>query len=542
MRTKLSTMPRKARLVAAIAIGLTACGGTTPVPSDGGADASAGNDGGPNQASVAIRQLRAGPNIEEPRFAVVGGEPSVIYYLRETAATSTKGGTREVRIVRWTDGVGDHSLIKGASDRREWPADTDASGARLFVTDEHKLPNDLTAGTLNRVKLDGALIESIDDVVSYVLSSDRKLFYYRKYLPGSAATELHLHDLTGRDRALGKLTGRVVWSNETTLLFMAGDEGALTRVAGIDGSPEILHPGVSRFLSNGRFAAVTEVAAGVVRDLVMDLQEPKKAARPVSVGNSCCWIKMTSSEFVFGEHAPVGGSAKLHFMNLESGVDRSVRLGQGMLDVAFVVNRPASTQLVVGDSMNHIAVIDGETLVWGQGGARSFQFTPDGKQLVLVVAGPAQPDFLFLQDARDWTRPRQLVSPKGTGTITAGGFVGTATTLLYVYGANAAKTPWYDLHATDVETGAGQLIARETFHTTISGDQSLILNNATGNPPTGDLLYRHLSTGHESYIDRGGIVTTAVFEQQIAYVVREVDPGALRNGLWAAPYPARVGD
>jgi hypothetical protein len=399
--------------------------------------------------------------------------------------------------------------------------------------------------TLNRVSATGQLLESIPDVLGFSLNPGGKMFYYRKYVAGAPAPELHLRDLAGNDHNLGPLLGRIQWANIDTLVFIgggpSGNDSALTRVTGLDGAIEVLRTGVSRFLYTSKLAAVTVTEAGSPRDLILDLADLTKPARPLPIATSCCWISLTATQFTFAEAATAEHAAVLHQMDLVTGVDVPVTLPPGMVDVTRIVASPQNAQALLADSAYHLAVLSAGTAELLPDRAAYPAFSPDGKDLYYVRvdplprAGISAAGPLFVRSTSYWTGPAIQISPGDTRLFSSGSFLAGR----YVYWASVPNERWSDLHAFDPATGKYELLARSIFHTAYTGSEILVINHAAGSPQTGDLLYRNLATNQERYIDRVGVtnMTKLPGTRRVAYVIRERADDSPRNGLWAATLP-----
>jgi hypothetical protein len=382
-------------------------------------------------------------------------------------------------------------------------------------------------------------------VLGFSLNPGGKMFYYRKYVAGAPAPELHLRDLAGNDHNLGPLLGRIQWANIDTLVFIgggpSGNDSALTRVTGLDGAIEVLRTGVSRFLYTSKLAAVTVAEAGSPRDLILDLADLTKPARPLPIATSCCWISLTATQFTFAEAATPEHGAVLHQMDLVSGVDAPVTLPPGMVDVTQIIASPQNTQALLADSAYHLAVLSAGTAELLPERAAYPAFSPDGQWLFYVKAEPPPPAGrsavgpLIRRTAVDWSRAGTKVSP-GDVTQSGSGWFTAGTPARYLYWARVPNQSWADLHGIDLATGAYELLARSIFHTSVSKDELLVINHAVGTPQRGDLLYRNLQTNQERYIDREGVaaVTSQFTSRRVAYVIRERADDSPRNGLWAA--------
>ena len=150
----------------------------------------------PEDPAVKGRLLYAGTGIEHPEFMGIGGEPWVMFELRQRRPVPHGlGGTLEIHLVNWQDASQHRVLLPSRAERPEWPRVVDGEGALFYMTNERKPEQGLRlpVGTLMRVKLDSGVIETIDDVFNYsVHAQNPKLFYYRKHRPDAAQAELHL--------------------------------------------------------------------------------------------------------------------------------------------------------------------------------------------------------------------------------------------------------------------------------------------------------------------------------------------------------------
>jgi hypothetical protein len=511
----------------------------------------------PDDPAVKGQLLYPGSNIESPVFLAIdqgqgaGKEPWVMFQTRRTRATRFQGGTSDLHLVKWPDGAQHRVIIEGRSDRGEWPAVRDASGAYFYMTNERLAQNGLPVGTLNRISLTDGLKETVPDVMSYALGETRNTFYYRKYVPGSPYPELHLRDLTGQDRNLGILSGQVVLLGDDLFYYVAGATQTLTRVQGFVAPALPLRTRVTRFQLGAaeKFALATVSDDGVLHTLVLDFVN--KTERPLPVATPCCWLDLRGSNFLFADSAKGGKPAELHYFDVNTGADRVVQMPPGLADVVAIVARPpAGKDALIFDSTRRVAIYrPGETPEVELTNLRPSApaFSPDGKYLLYLLPDPPPPPpavtslvtgQLFAQDAENWQLPPRKLSPEGASVPIEPqkGYLvreGRPYPLVFWarYGLGAS-----DLYLGDHETGDRVRVAQGIGEVSVSQTHVLGVINMSQDL-TGDLVFRDFGAAKERIVEHG--VSEVEFDgllfpgDLIAFVVHERMPSSRRNGLWS---------
>jgi hypothetical protein len=473
----------------------------------------------PDDPAVKGQLLYPGSDIERPQFIALPGaptEPWVMFQTRRTRANQFQGGTTDLHLVKWPDGSQHRVVLEGRSDRNEWPAVEDASGARFYMTGERLAPNGLPVGILNRISLTDGLQETLPEVMSYALGGSRKTFYYRKFV-GQAAPELHLRDLEGHDRNLGPLSGQVMLLGDDLFYYVTGPTQTLTRVQGFDAPAVALRSRVTRFQLGAReeFALATVSDEGVLQTVVLDFKN--KTERPLPVKQPCCWLDLRGSTFVFADSAKAGKPAELHYFDVFTGVDTVFTLPPGLADVVAIVPRPGDgSEALIFDSTRRCAVYHMKpTPTVELTGLRPSapSFSPDGKYLLYLIPDPPPPPpavttlvtgQLFAQDADHWEIPPRKLSPDGAsvpiepqkGYLVRGG---RPYPLVFWarYGLGAS-----DLYLGDQETGASVRVAQGIGEVSVSQTHVLGILNMSQDL-TGDLVFRDFADNKERVIEHG---------------------------------------
>ena len=512
----------------------------------------------PDDPAVKGRLLYPGISIERPEFHDIGGDPWVLFEVRQARPEPGKGGRLAVHLVNWSDPTQHRVLLPSRAERPEWPRPPDGSGAFFYMTDE-RLPTEglrLPVGTLLRVRLNGGLnggvVESIPDVMSYALHGSGQKFYYRKHRPGATSPELHLRDLQGRDRELGLLTGQIQFVGPEKMYFITGEDQTMTRLLSFDGEPQKLRNRVSRFLlhPSERFAIVSVNEPGKApRSLILDLQT--LAERPLPLDNPSNWMELRGETFVFSDVARGEKPAELHFFEIGSGSDRVFTLPPGVPGVNSLMGRPPEYREALAiDGNRGVTVFRPEAQPPFQTTSlrpSAPSFTPDGRYLIFLVPEPPPPPpavsvvvsgKLFAQDTSDWTAPARLLSPKGASVpVEPVGYRmrpgETAFPLLFWarYGLGGS-----DLYLSNHESGAFMKVA-EGIGAVAVGERHILGVVRISQDLTGDLVFRDFVDGREQLVEHGvadmQILGHQVLGDLVAFVVRERMTSSRRNGLWA---------
>jgi hypothetical protein len=511
----------------------------------------------PEDPAVKGRLLYAGTGIEHPEFVVIGGEPWVMFELRQRRPVlGGLGGTLEVHLVNWQDASQHRVLVPSRAERPEWPRSVDGEGALFYMTNERKPEQGLRlpVGTLMRVKLDGGVIETIDDVLNYsVHPGNNRVFYYRKHRPDAAQAELHLRSVDGRDRNLGLLTGQVQFHGPERMYFIGGEDQVMTRVDGFEGELKHLRSKVVRFLlhPSERYAIINVSDAGKARTVIFDLNSG--AERPLPVENPTNWLELRGDTFVFS-HTKEGQLTELHFYDTAKEVDRKYVLPEGVHSVGSVVGRPPEYRdaLIFQGPLGAPIVVfrpENPEIPFEVTNLRPSApaFTPDGKYLLFLEPEPPPPPpavtkyatgKLFAQSTADWTLPPRQLSPKGASVpIDPIGYRQrpgeTAFPLLFWarYGLGGS-----DLYLSSYETGEFVKVA-EGIGAVSVGERHVLGVVRLSQDLTGDLVFRDFVDGREQMVETGVSDMHITFDSNlgdiVAFVVRERRPSSRRNGLWA---------
>jgi hypothetical protein len=520
----------------------------------------------PDDPAVDGRLLYGGVGLEHPEFVVIDGQPWVMFETRQTRPVLVgggPGGTLEVHLVNWQDPSQHRVLLPSRAERPEWPRSGDAQGALFYMTNERKPDQGLRlpVGTLLRVKLDGGVLETIDDVFNYsVHAGNPKVFYYRKHRPDAAQAELHLHSVDGQDRNLGLLTGQVQFHGAERMYFIGGEDQAMTRVDGFQGELKQLRTKVARFLlhPSERFAIINVTDAGKARTVIFDLATG--AERPLPVENPTHWLELRGETFVFSD-AKAGQLTELHFYDTATGVDRVYFLPESVHSVGAVVGRPPDYKDALIFQAQPQAPI---TVFRPEHPEAPFEttnlrpsapsFTPDGRYLLFLEPEPPPPPpavtkfvtgKLFAQSTADWNLPPRQLSPKGASVpVEPVGYrqrPGEPTFPLLFwarYGLGGS-----DLYLSSYETGDFVKVA-EGIGAVSVGERHVLGVVRLGQDLTGDLVFRDFVDGREQLVETGvsdmHITYDANLGDIVAFVVRERRVSSPRNGLWATklePFP-----
>jgi hypothetical protein len=513
----------------------------------------------PPDPPVKGQLLYPGSNIERPSFLALDGspkEPWVMFETRRTLGTRAQGGTTDLHLVKWPDGSQHRVVMEARSDRPEWPAVGDASGARFYMTEERLAPNGLPVGVLNRVSLTEGIKESIPDVMSYALGGSRATFYYRKYIAGTPYPELHLRDLTGQDRNLGPLSGQVMLLGDDLFYYITGPTQTLTRVQGFTAPAVALRSRVTRFqLGAGEaFAIATVSDEGVLHTLVLDFAN--KTERSLPVPSPCCWLDLRGSTFTFADSAKGDKPAELHTFDVNTSSDQVLAMPIGLADVVAIVARPGSDHhdALIFDSTRRVAIYRPNTaspveLTNLRPSAPSF--SPDGNYLLYLIPDPPPPPpavttlvtgQLFAQDANNWDLPPRRLSPEGASVPIEpqkGYLVRDGRPYPLVFWARFGLGA-SDLYLGDHETGESVRVAQGIGEVSVSQTHVLGVLNMSQDL-TGDLVFRDFSEAKERIVEHG--VSEVEFDGEqfdgdlIAFVVHERMPSSPRNGLWSTTLP-----
>ena len=506
----------------------------------------------PDDPAVMGRSLYRGSNVERPTFVTIGDDLWVLFQVRQAKPTSHHGGVVDLHLVKWADASQEHVVLAGRADRAEWPVAEDAAGARFYMTDERPSLG-LPVGTLRRLSLaDGVIKESIPDVMSYALNGSRTVFYYRKYVEGAPVPELHLRDLTGRDRNLGALPGgQVLLLGEDTIYFI-GNDHTLTRVDGFDGAVTPLRAKVQKFqLGGGAKFALAQVTEGeALKTVVLDFVAHTERPLPI---DAPWWLGLSGNQFTFSTSAKGDQPAALHYYDVVTGADRVVPMPIGLNDVVSMMPRPPSGQeLLIFDSRRRVAAYRPGAPVGMQVQLIDLwptapQFTPDGRFLIFLVPEPPPPppavsNFatgqLYAQSAEDWTLPPKQLSPDGASVPIEpqkGYLVRDGHPYPLVFWARFGLGA-SDLFLSDYETGANLRVAAGIGAVSVSQTHVLGVLNMSQDL-TGELVFRDFVSGKEKVIERG--VSEVEFRDNlVAFIVHERMASSPRNGLWASMVPS----
>jgi hypothetical protein len=516
----------------------------------------------PEDRPVDGRLLYPGTNIEHPEFVGLGGEPWVMFEVRQTRSTVAgggPGGSLAVHLVNWQDPGQHRLLLPSRAERAEWPRVSDGAKALFYMTNERKPEQGLRlpVGTLLRVKLDAGVIETIDDVLNYTVNPyNPNLFIYRKHRPDAAHAELHLRSVDGEDRNLGLLTGQVQFQGPDRperMYFIGGEDQVMTRVDGLTGELKALRSKVSRFLlhPSERFAIINVSDMGKARTVIFDLKTG--AERPLPVENPSNWLELRGEVFVFSEAARGGQPTELHFFDTApGGLDRKYLLPDSVHSVGSVMGRPPEYR----DALIFPAPVTvfrperppGEEFEVTNLRPSAPGFTPDGRYLLYLEPEPPPPPpavtkyptgKLFAQSTADWTLPPRQLSPKGASVpIDPVGYRQrpgeTVFPLLFWarYGLGGS-----DLYLSNYDTGEFVKVA-EGIGAVSVGERHVLGVVRLSQDLTGDLVFRDFVDGREQLVETGvadmHLTYVAGLGDIVAFVVRERRPASRRNGLWAA--------
>ena len=515
----------------------------------------------PDDPPVAGTLLYRGIHIEAPHFEIFEGEPWVLFDVRRAIPQGGLGGRLDLHRVRWTDG--EHEVIvEGRSDNEYWnpriELRTDAEGAVFYVIDEW-LPKEgprQSVGTLVRVRHAEGVIEAIPDVITYQLHASKEKFYYRKHLPGSPYSELHLRDLDGRDVNVGLLTRTVQFLGDA-LYFIGGPTHTLYRKEGFEGLPVPLRDQVSavQIDQRERFALITVPGEeNVTRTVFLDLETLKE--KPLPVEKPCCGFALGGDTVTFAMAATPESPAELRTYNLLSEkYEKVVPMPVGLADVRGTVPRLGTSEFLVSDRNKQWGIVRPDDL------ARSTllpiqptvpSFSLDGRFLVYIDEEPPPPPpaisnsrdgTLMVQDADDWSSPPLRLSPVGTTcpiTPRPGFFLAGDRREQAVFWARFGLGS-SDLFLADLATGALVKIAPGIGAISITSASTILGVVRIGQDLTGDLVHRDFVTGQEAVIehsvsDFAGGYSEELARRIVAFVVRERNASSPRNGLWAAPW------
>jgi hypothetical protein len=509
----------------------------------------------PEDKPVDGRLLYPGTNIEHPEFMGIGGEPWVMFEVRQTRPVlGGLGGSLEVHLVNWKDPAQHRLLLPSRAERPEWPRSLDGDGAMFYMTNERRPEQGLRlpVGTLLRVKLDAGVIETIDDVLNYSATPNNKLYYYRKHRPDAAQAELHMRSTDGQDRNLGLLTGQVQFHGPERMYFISGDDQVMTRVDGLQGELKPLRSKVTRFLlhPSERFAIINVSDAGKARTVIFDLKTG--AESPLPVENPTHWLELRGETFVFSDARP-GQLTELHFYDTAARMGRKYLLPESVHSVGAVVGRPPEYRdalIFQAQSQAPITVFRPE-----QAGAEFEEtnlrpaapgFTPDGRYLLFLEPEPPPPPpavtkyrtgKLFAQSTADWTLPPRQLSPKGASVpVEPVGYrqrPGEAMFPLLFwarYGLGGS-----DLYLSSYETGEFVKVA-EGIGAVSVGERHVLGVVRLSQDLTGDLVFRDFVDGREQLVETGvsdmHITYVPDLGDIVAFIVRERRPSSRRNGLW----------
>jgi hypothetical protein len=517
----------------------------------------------PDDPPVRGRLLYPGAGVLYPRFRVLDGEPWVLFDVRQARAEDGLSARMDLHLVRWSDGE-ERRVLADRADRREWPVVSDADRAGFYMTAERIAPDlGLPVADLVRLRLSSGPVETIADVMSYGLHPERRWFYYRKYVAGAPAPELHLRDLHGNDRSLGPAAGPVSFFGEDRFYFLHGPQRTLSRVSGLAGGlVEELYPRVSRFWLHGagRFAVIATSDEAGVHTRLLDLDT--RVARALPVDNPCCWLGLEGDTFIYAEAAVGDRAAVLHRHDLGTGVDQALSLPEGLLDVQGMLERPpGGRETLLFDRRNRAALLRAAGAPGVEPGPEpsaqllpirigSPAFSDDGRHLIFLDQEPPPPPpairrnqvgRLMAQDASDWQAPPWQLSPAGTTCLVdPRGYVPNASGPNQVmfwahYGLGAT-----DLYLADLDTQETRKLAVGVGPLIMLGTR-LVGITRIGQDQTGDLVQKELLTSVEQLLEQGVATVTTRTDPTLgdiaAFVVKERNDSSPRNGLWAIPLP-----
>jgi hypothetical protein len=503
----------------------------------------------PDDPEVKGRLLYPGINIERPEFPI-NGQPWVMFEVRRSRAEYPLAGKMDVHLVNWLDGT-HRLLLEGRSERTDWPRLKVGSSTFYYMVDERR--EGKPVGTLVRLSLSEGVLETLPDVISYSMHVDEHKFMYQKLVPDTGGQELHVREVEGgRDRNFGAIAGSVSFVGHDKLYFVGGEEKTLFRVPSFDAEPEPLRRKVQRFLlhPNEKLAMVAVSDGAKIRTVLLDLET--RLETPLPVENPCCWFGFAGDQFVFADAASADRPTELHYYTLSTGKDVKVPLPEGIPNIASMVGRPPDgREILMFDQTRRITIYrpQGEPMFEVTGLRPSAPaFKPDGSYLVFLEPEPPPPPpavstvltgKLYVQDARDWSSPPRLISPKGASVPVAPvGYRqrgGDGFWLLFWarYGLGGS-----DLYLSNPDTGEVLKVA-DGIGAVAVGERHVLGVIRISQDLTGDLVIRDFVSGQEQVIETGvadmQIGNLPGMGDVVAFVVRERMPSSRRNGLWAAP-------
>jgi len=527
--------------------------------------------------------IHPGVAIEDAQFVSFDKQPWVVFGVRQAEPENGYGARLDLYRAHWLDpaplpeGVDPNSvpprppsfeapqlMVSDYVDRPEWsPPAVDAEGVRYYMKDERMAldAGAAAAGTLNRMRVTGEVVETIPDVINYGLSPSNRLLQYRKYIPGSRFQELHLRDLHGTERVLGLASGPAQWSGlmldqagnpvDAPFYYVVGEDHTLSSVPGLTGDPQVLRSHVSRNMmrEDHLFAVLAVSEIEKVRTFVFDATTRAEIDLPVE--NPCCWIALHGNVFEFSDSAKGDKPAALHFFDFTTKQDRVVDMPAGMTKVGVMMPRPPDyTETLIFDSQNQMAVWkpDADPPVHLTN-LHPFQssFTDDGRYLLYIDPDPPPPTptatpldlggRLMVQDADDYTLPSRQLSPHGASVpLNQRGYYTTKSEQFPVvfwahYGFGAS-----DLYFGNHVTGQYTKVADGISEVTVTQRRVVGVVRVSLQDLTGDLVQKDLMTGVEQLIEHN-VAQTAIYGNRIAFLVRDRSAGSPRNGLWGATLP-----
>jgi hypothetical protein len=380
---------------------------------------------------------------------------------------------------------------------------------------------------------------------------------YRKPASADGSAGLYLWDGT-LSRRLGDSPASSLLSMEVretgAVYFVSGDDRALYRLVEPDGPVERIRDQVSRFLLRGddRWMTVALIEEGRIRTVVQDLETgiELELARP----NPCCWMGFSGETFVYSHSASGEDPAELHTLELTTGEDRVLLLPRKLSDLAGVMGRPGSDEVLLLDSRGNgvfCATADMQPRRELAQRVISVSFTADGRDLIyidqapLTVLDPTPGGALMLQDAELTAPPRRL-SPPGLQAGEDGYFFihdqGKPVLVFWAqFGRNTS-----DLYFADVDSGEVRLVSQSIRDVSVTPDRVFGIVNISQQDLVGDLVLQDLRQQHTRVlahaVARAALRDDADPRQaKVAFVVRGRVPMD-HDGLWATTLEPAAAD
>jgi hypothetical protein len=499
-------------------------------------------------------KLVSGSDVGDVGFIPLDGAGWITFNRRKATATLTKGAVRDLWIAS-CDGTQQRQIIADWSDR--W-SPTGAGDFLFIMVDERQVTSGAagqgpteSVGTLVRTDWDYSPRVAFENVSTFALGPYNNRLLYRQVLGGNQTPGLFLWD--GQDQLrLGDVANVYDFDAQIAgsgmAYFVLGSDRVLSRLDKLTDTKQDLHPNVISFYLRGdeQYAALS-LATGTT--VVLNIQSgqdiPLASPNPFALGFA------DQDRVTYSQSAIGAAPAEYHTLDLTTGADTFVVLPAPLVNLAAVMPRPQSDEVLYLDNQGH-------GVFFGQNDQQerravpvtmlSPQFSPEGQYLIYIDQQPAteaQPGphgLLMVQDAELVNPPSQISTPgmavdAGSFFFIQGPSTDGGVSYILVFWASIVVGS-ADLYFANYQTGDLRVVASSIGNVQVDSQRIFGTVNESAQDATGDLVVQDVLSGKSRLLAHAVSEATQWYDPnpgaqfvRVGYVVRG-RASSDHDGVW----------